>query len=66
MNDRLMAMHTSMEPGGKISVSTGSCKEIAGLKKNIMMMMTKIVNLRMSEFSRCELRLRRKSLDIGL
>ena len=41
MNDRLMAVHTSMEPGEKISVSTGSGKEIAGLKKkkNMMMMM---------------------------
>ena len=41
-------------------------KEIAGLKKkkNIIMMMTKIMKSRMSEFSRGELRARIKSLGI--
>ena len=40
-------------PGETISSSTGSSKEIAGLKKKnmVMMMMTKIVKSRMKGFS---------------
>ena len=50
-----------------VKISTGSGKEVVGLKKKNMIM-TKIVKLRMSEFSHGEQRARRKSvlLYIGL